>query len=49
MRALATFFALLPVAMSLGRGSQANAPLGRAVLGGILAGLINTLVLVPAL
>jgi multidrug efflux pump subunit AcrB len=49
MTALAAFFALLPMALALGQGSEANAPLGRAVVGGILAGLITTLFVVPAL
>lgn len=35
--------------MALGKGSEANAPLGRAVVGGILAGLVTTLFVVPAL
>jgi len=49
MTALAAFFALVPMAVALGRGSEANAPLGRAVIGGILAGLVTTLFVVPAL
>ena len=49
MTALAAFFALVPMALALGRGSEANAPLGRAVLGGLLAGeLVTTLFVVPA-
>jgi len=49
MTALAAFFALLPMALGLARGSEANTPLGRAVVGGLLAGLITTLFVVPAL
>jgi multidrug efflux pump subunit AcrB len=49
MTALAAFFALLPMALALGRGSEANGPLGRAVLGGIIAGLVATLLVVPSL
>jgi multidrug efflux pump subunit AcrB len=49
MTALATFFALLPMALGLGRGSEANTPLGRAVLGGLVAGLVTTLFVVPCL
>lgn len=49
MTALAAFFALLPMALALARGSEANAPLGRAVLGGLLAGLVTTLLIVPCL
>jgi multidrug efflux pump subunit AcrB len=47
MTALATFFALIPMSLGLSRGSEANVPLGRAVLGGLLAGLVTTLVVVP--
>ncbi len=49
MTALAAFFALLPMALGLARGSEANTPLGRAVVGGLLAGLVTTLLVVPAL
>ncbi len=48
MTACATFFALIPMAIGIGRGSEANVPLGRAVLGGLLAGLFTTLFVVPA-
>jgi multidrug efflux pump subunit AcrB len=49
MTALAAFFALLPMALGLARGGEANAPLGRAVIGGLLAGLVTTLLVVPSL
>ena len=49
MTALAAFFALLPMALGLARGSEANTPLGRAVVGGLLAGLVTTLFVVPSL
>lgn len=49
MTALAALFALVPMALGLARGSEANAPLGRAVIGGLLAGLGTTLFVVPAL
>ncbi len=49
MTALAAFFALLPMALGLERGSEANTPLGRAVIGGLLAGLVTTLFVVPCL
>ena len=49
MTALATFFALIPMSLGLARGSEANVPLGRAVLGGLLAGLGTTLFVVPCL
>ena len=47
MTAMATFFALIPMALGLDRGSEANVPLGRAVLGGLVAGLLTTLFVVP--
>ncbi|HXD85991.1 MAG TPA: efflux RND transporter permease subunit, partial [Urbifossiella sp.] len=49
MTALATFFALIPMALGLERGSEANVPLGRAVLGGLIAGLCTTLFVVPCI
>lgn len=49
MTATATLFALIPMSLGLERGSEANVPLGRAVLGGLLAGLVTTLLVVPAL
>jgi multidrug efflux pump subunit AcrB len=49
MTALAALLALLPMALAHGRGSEANAPLGRAVIGGLLAGLVTTLLIVPCL
>jgi multidrug efflux pump subunit AcrB len=47
MTALATFFALIPMSLGLEKGSEANVPLGRAVLGGLSAGLLTTLFVVP--
>ena len=49
MTALAAFWALVPMALAFQRGSEANAPLGRAVIGGLVAGLVTTLFVVPAL
>jgi multidrug efflux pump subunit AcrB len=49
MTAMATFFALIPMALGLARGSEANVPLGRAVLGGLVAGLLTTLFVVPCI
>jgi multidrug efflux pump subunit AcrB len=49
MTALAAFFAMIPTALALEKGSEANAPLGRAVLGGLIAGEPATLFVVPAL
>jgi multidrug efflux pump subunit AcrB len=49
MTALAAFFAMIPMALALGHGSEANAPLGRAILGGLIAGEPATLFVLPAL
>lgn len=49
MTGLAAFFALLPMSLGLERGSEANVPLGRAVIGGLLAGMATTLFVVPCL
>jgi multidrug efflux pump subunit AcrB len=49
MTALAALFALIPMSLGLARGSEANVPLGRAVIGGLLAGLVTTLFVVPSL
>jgi multidrug efflux pump subunit AcrB len=49
MTALAAFFAMIPTALALETGSEANAPLGRAILGGLIAGEPATLFVVPAL
>ena len=49
MTALATFFALIPMSLGVERGSEANVPLGRAVLGGLVAGLVTTLFVVPCM
>jgi multidrug efflux pump subunit AcrB len=49
MTALATVFAMLPLALGLETGSEANVPLARAVIGGLLASTLLTLFVVPAL
>lgn len=49
MTFLATFLDLLPMAIGLGRGSEANAPLARAVVGGLLTSTFLTLIIVPIL
>ena len=49
MTALAAFFAMVPAALAIERGSEANAPLARAILGGLLAGEPATLFVLPAL
>ena len=49
MTALAAFFAMIPTALALEHGSEANAPLARAILGGLLVGEPATLFVLPAL
>jgi multidrug efflux pump subunit AcrB len=49
MTALAAFFAMIPTALAWERGSEANAPLARAILGGLIAGEPATLFVLPAL
>ena len=48
MTALAMILGMLPMAFGLGSGSELNAPLGRAVIGGLLAATVMTLFVVPA-
>src|SRR5581483_3582991 len=48
MTALAMILGMLPMALALGSGSEQNAPLGRAVIGGLLAATAMTLFVVPA-
>lgn len=49
MTALAMIIGMLPMALAIGEGSEQNAPLGRAVIGGLLFATIATLFLVPAI
>jgi multidrug efflux pump subunit AcrB len=48
MTSLATIIGLLPMAMKLGAGSEAYAPLARAILGGLAVSVALTVFLVPA-
>jgi multidrug efflux pump subunit AcrB len=48
MTSLATIIGLLPMALKLGEGSEAYAPLARALVGGMLFSLLLTVFLVPA-
>jgi multidrug efflux pump subunit AcrB len=47
MTALAMILGMLPMALALGEGGEQNAPLGRAVIGGLLAATATTLFVVP--
>ena len=48
MTSLATIFGLIPMALKLGTGSEAYAPLARAIIGGLLSSLLLTIFIVPA-
>ena len=47
MTALAMIIGMIPMALGLGEGGEQNAPLGRAVIGGLLLRTVATLVFVP--
>jgi hypothetical protein len=49
MTSLATVFGLLPLALGLGTGGETNAPLARAVIGGLSVSTTLTLFLIPTL
>jgi CzcA family heavy metal efflux pump len=48
MTALAMIIGMVPMALGLGEGGEENAPLGRAVIGGLLFATVATLIFVPA-
>ncbi len=48
MTALAMIVGMIPMALGLGEGGEQNAPLGRAVIGGLLLATVATLMFVPA-
>jgi multidrug efflux pump subunit AcrB len=48
MTALAMILGMLPMALGLGEGGEQNAPLGRAVIGGLLFATVATLFFVPS-
>jgi multidrug efflux pump subunit AcrB len=49
MTALAMIIGMLPMAMGFGEGGEQNAPLGRAVIGGLLVATFATLLFVPVI
>jgi len=49
MTALAMILGMLPMALALGEGGEQNAPIGRAVIGGLLFATIGTLFMVPVI
>src|ERR1700726_141636 len=48
MTALAMIIGMVPMALGLGDGGEQNAPLGRAVIGGLIFATVSTLFFVPA-
>src|SRR5207253_836857 len=49
MTALAMIIGMLPMSLGLGEGGEQNAPLGRAVIGGLLVATCYTLLFVPVM
>jgi multidrug efflux pump subunit AcrB len=49
MTALAMIVGMVPMALALGEGGEQNAPLGRAVIGGLAVATVATLFLVPTI
>jgi multidrug efflux pump subunit AcrB len=49
MTAIAMILGMLPMALGLGDGGEQNAPLGRAVIGGLLFATVSTLLFVPVM
>jgi multidrug efflux pump subunit AcrB len=49
MTALAMIIGMLPMALAFGEGGEQNAPLGRAVIGGLMFATVGTLFLVPTI
>jgi multidrug efflux pump subunit AcrB len=47
MTALAMVIGMVPMALGLGEGGEQNAPLGRAVIGGLVFATVATLIFVP--
>lgn len=48
MTSMTTILGLTPLALGIGEGADAQAPLARAVIGGLLSSMLTTLVVVPA-
>jgi multidrug efflux pump subunit AcrB len=49
MTALAMIIGMLPMSLGVGEGGEQNAPLGRAVIGGLLLATLTTLFFVPVM
>jgi multidrug efflux pump subunit AcrB len=48
MTSLAMIAGMVPMALALGEGGEQSAPLGRAVIGGLMASTVAVLVVLPA-
>jgi multidrug efflux pump subunit AcrB len=48
MTSLATIIGMMPMALALGTGNEAYAPLARSIIGGLTVSLITTIFVVPA-
>ena len=49
MTAAAMIFGMIPMAIGFGEGGSQSAPLGRAVIGGLLASTFTTLTILPSI
>ena len=49
MTALAMIIGMLPMSLGMGEGGEQNAPLGRAVIGGLIVATVSTLLIVPVI
>ena len=49
MTSLAMVAGMIPLAMAIGEGGEQTAPLGRAVIGGLIASTITVLIVLPAI
>ncbi|HKO67625.1 MAG TPA: efflux RND transporter permease subunit, partial [Burkholderiaceae bacterium] len=49
MTTAAMIFGMLPLALGLGEGSEQQAPMGRAIIGGVITSTLLTLVVVPVI
>src|SRR5271165_2333255 len=49
MTAVAMILGMLPMSLGVGDGGESNAPLGRAVIGGLLLATVSTLFFVPVM
>jgi len=48
MTAMTTILAMTPLAMGIGEGGEAQAPMARAIIGGLLSSTLITLLVIPS-